>query len=75
MATKHELEDVLNEKKINQIINPRLVQAPSDLTIEAAIQLMQEQRAGYIVIVEKRKCVGIFTETDVVRKIFNKDVD
>lgn len=70
-----EVEDLLKEKKIFQIINPRLVQAPPSLTVKEAIALMQEHRAGYIVIAEKKKCVGIFTETDVVRKILEKDVD
>lgn len=70
-----EVEDLLKEKKIYQILNPRLVQAPPTLTVKDAIKLMQEHRAGYIVIADKKKCVGIFTETDVVRKIVEKDVD
>ena len=70
-----EVENLLEEKKIYQIINPRLVQAPPTISIKEAIQLMQDQRAGYIVIADKKKCVGIFTETDVLRKILEQDVD
>lgn len=70
-----EVEDLLKEKKIYQIINPRLVQAPPAISVKDAIQLMQDHRAGYIVISEKKKCVGIFTETDVIRKILEQDVD
>lgn len=70
-----EFEELLREKKIYQIINPRLVQAPPSITVRDAIKLMQDHKAGYIVIVEKKKCVGIFTETDVVRKILEQDVD
>ncbi len=70
-----EVEDLLKEKKIYQIINPRLVQAPSTLSVQDAIKLMQDHKAGYIVIAEKKKCVGIFTETDVVRKVLEQNVD
>lgn len=70
-----EFEELLREKKIYQIINPRLVQAPPSITLRDAVKLMQDHKAGYIVIVEKKKCVGIFTETDVVRKILEQNVD
>jgi CBS domain-containing protein len=70
-----DVEDLLEEKKIYQIINPRLVQAPSSISVKDAIDLMQNQRAGYIVIADNKKCVGIFTETDVIRKILEQDVD
>lgn len=70
-----EVEDLLEEKKIYQIINPRLVQAPSTLSVQDAIDLMQKQRAGYIVIADSKKCVGIFTETDVIRRILDQNVD
>ena len=70
-----EVENLLEEKKIYQIINPRLVQAPSSLSVKEAIDLMQKQRAGYIVIADNKKCVGIFTETDVLRKVLEQKVD
>lgn len=70
-----EVEDLLKEKKIFQIINPRLVQAPPTISIKDAIKLMQDNKAGYIVIAERKKCVGIFTETDVIRKILQINVD
>ena len=73
-ATKS-VEKLLDEAKIFQIINPRLVQAPPTLTLKEALQLMQENKAGYIVIAEGGKAVGIFTETDVVRKILAQAPD
>ena len=69
------VETLLKEKKIFQIVNPRLVQAPPTMTVKAAIEFMQKERAGYIVIADKGKPVGIFTETDVIRKILEQDVD
>ncbi|OGX05261.1 MAG: hypothetical protein A3G87_06630 [Omnitrophica bacterium RIFCSPLOWO2_12_FULL_50_11] len=69
------VEVVLKEKKIYQITNPRFVQAPPDISIKQAIDLMQGNRSGYIIIAKDKKVVGIFTETDVVRKILDHDVD
>ena len=69
------VDTLLSERKIYQIVNPRLVQAPSTTTVAEAIKLMRERKAGYIVIADKKKPVGIFTETDVVRKIMGKDVN
>ena len=70
------IEKVIKEKKIFQIINPRLVHATPDITVKQAIEIMQEHGSGYIVIAdEKKKVVGIFTETDVVRKILGQEVD
>lgn len=69
------VEVVLKEKKIYQIINPRLVQAPPDISVKQAIDLMQQMKSGYIVIAKDKKVVGIFTETDVVRKILDQDIN
>src|SRR3990167_3776195 len=69
------VETVLREKKIYQITNPKLVQAPPSITIKEAIELMRENKSGYIVIAENKKVVGIFTETDIVRKILGCDVN
>ena len=72
---KKSFDELLAEKRIYQIINPRLVQAPPTISIKVAIEIMQTQRAGYIVIADRGKPVGIFTETDVVREILGKKVD
>lgn len=69
------VDALLKEKKISEIVNPRLVQAPPDISIQEAIRLMQENRSSYIVVAENKKTVGIFTETDVVRKILEQNVD
>ena len=69
------VEVLLKEKKIYEIVNPKLVQAPPDITINDAIRLMQENRAGYIVIAKDKKVAGIITETDIVRKVMGINVD
>lgn len=73
--SKQSFDEILADKKIYQIVNPRLVQAPPTISVKVAIDIMQSQRAGYIVIADRGKPVGIFTETDVVRKLLGKTVD
>ena len=74
MAAKP-VEVILKEKKIYQITNPKLVQASPDITLQQAIDLMDTSRSGYVVIAKNKKVVGIFTETDVVRKVLGLKVD
>ena len=74
MAVKS-VEAVLKAKKIFEITNPKLVQAPPEISVRDAIKLMQENKSGYIVVAKNKKVVGIFTETDVVQKILDRDVD
>ncbi len=72
--TKPSVETLLKEKKIYQVINPKCVTTHPDVSIKQAINVMQENKSGYIVVAEHNQCVGMFTETDVVRKILGKDV-
>ncbi len=69
------INELLKDKRIDEIVNPRLVQGTPEMTIEEAVTKMQESRAGYMVIAKKRKVVGIFTENDVLFKIMGKKVD
>lgn len=74
MATKS-IDALLKAKKIQEVINPKLLQAPPETSVKDGIELMQKNKAGYIVVAKNKKAVGIFTETDAVQKIFDKDVD
>jgi len=69
------LDALLLKKKISEIINPRLVQAPADLPLTDVLHLMKEQKSGYVVLTEKQKPVGIFTEVDVTRRVLLKHVN
>lgn len=69
------VETLLKETKIYQIINPKLVQAPPDISLKKAIEIMQEHKSGYIVVAKEKKVVGIFTETDLVNKILGRNVN
>ncbi|MBI4388019.1 MAG: CBS domain-containing protein [Candidatus Omnitrophica bacterium] len=68
------VEELLKEKKIYQIVNPKLVQAPPETSIKAAVELMQKNRSGYVVLSKNKKAVGVFTEDDVVTKILGQVV-
>lgn len=74
MPTKS-VEQLLKEKKIFEITNPKLIQAPPEISVKAAVDLMQANKSGYIVVAKNKKVVGIFTETDVALKILDQDVD
>ncbi|MBL8024557.1 MAG: CBS domain-containing protein [Elusimicrobia bacterium] len=65
----------LKDKKIGEIINPRLIQAAPIISIGRAVEIMRENNSAYIVVSEKKRVVGMFTESDISQKIFNKDVD
>lgn len=74
MPTKS-VESVIRAKKIGEVINPKLVQSPPEVSVKDAIKLMQENRAGYIVVAKNKRVVGVFTETDVAQKILDQDVN
>ena len=74
MATKS-IDTFLKAKKISEVVNPKLVQAPPEILVKDGIDLMQKCKAGYIVVAKNKKVVGMFTETDVVQKILDKDVN
>ena len=69
------VEALLKEKKIYQIVNPKLVQAPPQISIREAIRLMQTNKSGYIVIAKDKKVVGIITETQVIQNVLENEVD
>lgn len=69
------VEDEVKERKISEIINPRLVKAPPSISVKDAIVLMQKNKSGYVVIAERNKVSGLFTETEIVRKILGEKIN
>jgi CBS domain-containing protein len=69
------LDKILNEKRIADVVNLRLIQAPSDTSIKEAVELMRKESSAYIVVTDDTRVVGMMTETDVCRKILNHAVD
>ncbi|MGD6806272.1 MAG: CBS domain-containing protein [Candidatus Bathyarchaeia archaeon] len=51
----------------------KVITAKEDMTIQEAIQLLNDRHVGSLVVVDdEQKCVGIFTERDAIRIIANK---
>lgn len=69
------VEVLLKEKKIYQIVNPKLVQAPPAISIKDAVQLMQDNKSGYIVLSKAKKVAGLVTEDDLIFKVLDQNID
>lgn len=74
MAKK--IEELLREGKIGSLKRPKAFSVPKDTLAEEAVRIMQENRNGYVVVVdENNKALGIFTEKDVTLHILLKEAD
>ena len=73
MAKK--IEELLKEAKIGSLKLPVPVVCSKDITLEEAIEIMQRGQIGYVVVVENKKVLGIFTEKDVTLNILERGVD
>ncbi len=63
-------------RMIQDIIAGRpLIKATRDMTVRAACKLMAEKRIGALLIVERNKIVGIFTERDALNKVLAGELD
>lgn len=59
--------------KIKEIMCKKVVTTRNDLSIQDAIQLLNDRHVGSIVIVDEQdKCTGIFTERDAIRVLAHK---
>ena len=65
------IEDLLKEATIGGLERPAAVECGKDTTVAEAIRLMQNRASGYVVISDKNKVIGIFTEKDVTLSIVN----
>lgn len=75
MAPTDPSKRLLKEKRISEVINPRLIQVAPDISVQRAVELMRENKSAYLVVAEGKKVVGMFTESDVAKKILLKSVD
>ncbi|MGH7844705.1 MAG: CBS domain-containing protein [Candidatus Binatia bacterium] len=61
--------------KVNEIMSTELIMAEATRSIFEVMQLMVENDVGRIVIAENHSPAGIFTETDVLRRVVSKNLD
>jgi CBS domain-containing protein len=56
--------------KTRDVMIKRVVTAKPNITVKKAIEMLFKRHVGAIVITDdKKKCVGIFTERDVIRVV------
>ncbi len=63
------------ERPISDLKLPPAKSLSSNSTIDMAINLMQKNNIGSVVIVEGKKVVGILTERDILMKVIGKISD
>ena len=64
------------QRKIGNILVGRtLIIATQDMAVRAACQLMAEKKIGALLIVEKGRIAGIFTERDALNKVLAGGLD
>ncbi len=59
--------------KIRDIMCKKVVTAKEDISIQQAVELLNERHVGSIIIVDdEQKCTGVFTERDAIRVVATK---
>ena len=61
--------------KVSEIMTTALITAEPSSTIREVTRLMVDRRVGRVVIIENDAPVGIFTETDILRRVMNRKLD
>ena len=57
-------------RTVRQIVaNQKLVTAPAKTTVDQAARLMQDNEVGALLVIEKGRLVGIFTERDALFRV------
>ena len=66
----------IEKTKIYQILRPKLSSVEPSLSVRAALNVMHQDKAGYLVIADKhKKILGMFTEVEVLMKVLRPNVD
>jgi CBS domain-containing protein len=59
--------------KVKDIMCKEVITAKEDLSIQQAVQLLNDRHVGSVVVIDdEAKCIGIFTERDAVRIMANR---
>ncbi|MBI4431065.1 MAG: CBS domain-containing protein [Candidatus Omnitrophica bacterium] len=73
MAKK--IEELLREVLIKNLKRANAIECGPETTVEQAVKIMQEHKSGYVVITDKNKVIGIFTEKDLSLYCYFKEPD
>lgn len=61
--------------KVEDVMIEEVVSVPEKAAVRKAAELMNKHEIGCLIVVRKRKPVGIVTETDMVRKVILGSID
>lgn len=68
---------MMREQRLSEILTPGVIGVPATATVSKAIRIMRSRNISCVVILEKNKPIGIFTERNVVnfvaRRRFRED--
>jgi CBS domain-containing protein len=67
------VERLLASVKVGQVMSRPVVTVRPDDALEAATRMMLEDKVGSLPVVDRRRVVGIITETDLLRRIIGAD--
>jgi len=66
---------VVTSLKVRELMVPNPVKIESNALIIEAAKLMRDKNIGSVIVVEKRKVLGIVTERDLVRRVLAENRD
>jgi len=69
------IRECLVSDRVSHLDQSALLRVPPDATVREAIALMRKHRAGCVLVCEGRRLRGIFTERDVLIRVFARGVD
>lgn len=61
--------------KVEDVMVEEVISVPEKATVRKAAELMNRHEIGCLVVVKKRKPIGIVTETDMVKRVILGSVD
>lgn len=75
VAPHKNIEEALKNTQIHQILRPKLVLGSPKMSLREALDLMQGEKSGYVVLADEHsKIVGIFTEREVLMNMMKPGV-
>ena len=66
---EHSMDTIKDEDKVKDFIKPPVIQISAKMTVLEACKRMKKYEVGAILVTEGKKYVGIFTETDLLKKV------
>jgi len=69
------IEQALRQEKLGNLPRPEPVNVPSGTSLAEALQVMRAAGGAAVLVCRGARAIGIFTERDVLNKLFTAPVD